>query len=55
MLRAQALYHDDKDVQDLRQSHENPAVKQLYETFLYEPLGERSHQLLHTHYVKRGV
>ena len=55
MLRAQALYHDDKDVQELRQSHENPAVKQLYETFLYEPLGERSHQLLHTHYVKRGV
>jgi iron-only hydrogenase group A len=54
-LRAQALYHDDKDVQELRQSHENPAVKQLYETFLYEPLGERSHQLLHTHYVKRGV
>jgi iron only hydrogenase large subunit-like protein len=55
MLRAQALYRDDKDVQELRQSHENPAVKQLYDTFLYEPLGERSHQLLHTHYVKRGV
>lgn len=54
-LRAQALYRDDKEVQRLRQSHENPAVKQLYETYLYEPLGERSHQLLHTHYVKRGV
>jgi iron-only hydrogenase group A len=54
-LRAQALYHDDKHVQKFRQSHENPAVKQLYETFLYEPLGERSHKLLHTHYVKRGV
>jgi iron only hydrogenase large subunit-like protein len=55
MLRAQALYHDDKHVQKFRQSHENPAVKQLYETFLYEPLGERSHKLLHTHYVKRGI
>jgi iron-only hydrogenase group A len=55
MLRAQALYHDDKYVQKFRQSHENPAIKQLYETFLYEPLGERSHKLLHTHYVKRGV
>jgi iron-only hydrogenase group A len=55
LLRAQALYHDDRFVQGFRQSHENPAVKQLYETFLYEPLGEKSHQLLHTHYVKRGV
>jgi iron-only hydrogenase group A len=55
MLRAQALYRDDKHVQKFRQSHENPAVKQLYETFLYEPLGERSHKLLHTHYLKRGV
>jgi iron-only hydrogenase group A len=55
VLRAQALYRDDQLVQKFRQSHENPAVKQLYETYLYEPLGERSHQLLHTHYVKRGV
>jgi iron-only hydrogenase group A len=55
VLRAQALYHDDQLVQKFRQSHENPAIKQLYETFLYEPLGERSHHLLHTHYVKRGV
>jgi iron-only hydrogenase group A len=55
MLRSQALYHDDKHVQKFRQSHENSAIKQLYETFLDEPLGERSHQLLHTHYVKRGV
>ncbi len=55
LLRAQALYHDDQFVQALRQSHENPAVKQLYETFLHEPLGERSHQLLHTHYVPRGI
>jgi iron only hydrogenase large subunit-like protein len=55
MLRSQALYHDDKHVEKFRRSHENSAIKQLYETFLYEPLGERSHQLLHTHYVKRGV
>jgi iron-only hydrogenase group A len=55
LLRAQALYHDDRSVQEFRQSHENPAVRQLYETFLHEPLGERSHQLLHTHYVKRGI
>jgi iron-only hydrogenase group A len=55
VLRARALYRDDQLVQKFRQSHENPAVKQLYETYLYEPLGERSHRLLHTHYVKRGV
>lgn len=54
-LRAQALYVDDGKVQQFRQSHENPAVKELYEKFLKEPLGEMSHKLLHTHYVERGV
>jgi iron only hydrogenase large subunit-like protein len=54
-LRAQALYFDDGEVQQYRQSHENPAVKELYETFLKEPLGERSHALLHTHYEKREI
>ena len=54
-LRAQALYLDDGEVQQFRQSHENPAIKQLYEQFLEEPLGEKSHKLLHTHYVERGV
>ncbi|MPM94337.1 NADP-reducing hydrogenase subunit HndD [bioreactor metagenome] len=34
----------------LRKSHENPAIKELYETWLGEPLGEKSHKLLHTHY-----
>jgi iron only hydrogenase large subunit-like protein len=54
-LRAEGLYHDDRDVQEFRQSHENPAVKELYEKFLKQPLGEMSHKLLHTHYVRRGV
>lgn len=54
-LRAGALYHDDRDVQKFRQSHENPAVKDLYEKFLKEPLGKMSHKLLHTHYVERGI
>ena len=54
-LRAEALYHDDRDIQKFRQSHENPAVKELYKKFLKEPLGGMSHKLLHTHYVKRGV
>ena len=54
-LRAEALYHDDRDVQSLRQSHENPAIKTLYEEFLKAPLGEKSHHLLHTHYTAREV
>jgi iron-only hydrogenase group A len=54
-LRAGALYRDDKDVQQLRQSHENPAVTLLYERFLKEPLGHMSHKLLHTKYVTRRV
>lgn len=33
-----------------RKSHENPAIKELYDTWLGKPLGERSHKLLHTHY-----
>jgi iron only hydrogenase large subunit-like protein len=55
MLRAQALYKDDSGVQIIRQSHENPAVQKLYETFLEKPLGDKSHKLLHTHYTKRGL
>ena len=54
-LRASALYNDDKTVQQFRQSHENPAIKALYDNFLGAPLGDMSHKLLHTHYVERGL
>lgn len=54
-LRAGALYRDDGSVQEYRQSHENPSIKKIYETFLKEPLGHKSHELLHTHYTKRGT
>lgn len=33
---------------DIRFSHENPDVKQLYREFFKKPLGEKSHHLLHT-------
>ncbi|NPU85704.1 MAG: 4Fe-4S binding protein [Syntrophaceae bacterium] len=55
ILRSSALYRDDKDVQKLRQSHENPSITKIYEVFLKEPLGHKSHELLHTHYTKRGT
>ncbi len=54
-LRAGALYRDDRQVQSFRQSHENPSVIRLYHEYLQEPLGPKSHKLLHTHYVQRGV
>jgi len=39
----------------LRQSHKNSDIKQLYHKFLGEPNSERAHHLLHTHYKKREV
>ena len=55
MLRSQALYTDDAEVQEKRQSHESSSVKKAYETFLGEPNGHLSHKLLHTHYTTRGI
>lgn len=39
----------------VRMSHRNEAVQELYAEFLGQPLGERSHHLLHTHYHPREV
>ncbi|HHW44055.1 MAG TPA: hypothetical protein GXX25_09685, partial [Desulfotomaculum sp.] len=52
-LRARALYQEDRNLK-LRKSHENPSIKRLYEEFLGQPLGEKSHHLLHTRYTARG-
>ncbi len=51
-LRAKALYDQDKNM-PLRKSHENPIIKELYDTFLGEPGGHKAHQWLHTSYVAR--
>lgn len=51
-LRAKAIYEEDAGM-PLRKSHENPAVKALYEEYLVKPLGEKSHHLLHTKYTPR--
>lgn len=37
----------------IRKSHKNPAITEIYEQFLKEPLGHKSHELLHTHYTPR--
>ncbi|MCI8297242.1 MAG: 4Fe-4S dicluster domain-containing protein [Lachnospiraceae bacterium] len=53
-LRAKVLYDIDKD-NPIRKSHENPAIKELYATYLGEPGSKKAHHLLHTTYVKRSV
>ena len=50
--RAKALYRSDQE-SFIRKSHKNPAVKELYKTYLGEPGSEKAHHLLHTHYIKR--
>jgi iron-only hydrogenase group A len=52
MARAKAIYSVDES-STLRRSHENPAVQLLYREYLGEPLGEKSHHLLHTAYTVR--
>ena len=50
--RAKALYSEDER-QVIRQSHNNPQIKELYEKFLGEPNSHLSHELLHTTYAAR--
>ena len=51
-LRAGAIYDADKSA-TLRKSHENPVVKEIYETYLGEPNSHKAHEILHTKYVAR--
>ncbi len=51
--RSQAIYKEDAG-KPIRKSHENPEVVKLYKEFLKEPLGHKSHELLHTSYVQRN-
>lgn len=52
--RMNAIYKEDEG-KELRKSHDNPFITKLYEDFLINPLGHKSHELLHTHYTKRGI
>ncbi len=47
--RIDAIYVEDEAC-EMRKSHINPEVTAIYEDFLHEPLGHKSHELLHTHY-----
>ena len=48
-LRAKALYRQDEQ-STYRKSHENPMIKELYDTYLGEPGSHKAHELLHTTY-----
>ncbi len=47
--RTKAIYREDEE-KTIRKSHENPYILKLYDEFLGEPLSEKAHELLHTHY-----
>jgi iron-only hydrogenase group A len=50
--RIQAIYKEDEGKQ-LRKSHANPEVQQIYEEFLEKPNSHFAHELLHTKYYPR--
>ncbi len=54
-LRASVLYTADSEKLEYRKSHDNPLIKKVYDEFLGEPNSHKAHELLHTHYVKRGM
>jgi len=54
-VRAAVLYNADEKKLEYRKSHDNPIIKKVYEEFLGEPNSHKAHELLHTHYVKRGL
>jgi len=52
--RIKSLYEiDEKD--SIKVSHKNPDIIKLYQRFLGEPLGEKSHKYLHTNYEEREM
>ncbi|MBE6840898.1 MAG: 2Fe-2S iron-sulfur cluster binding domain-containing protein [Ruminococcus sp.] len=52
--RAKALYDQDAAM-PVRKSHENAAVKAVYDEFFGEPGSHKAHEILHTSYVKRTI
>jgi len=50
--RMEAIYREDSG-KTIRKSHENPYIEKLYKEFLGEPMSEKAHHLLHTHYFNK--
>lgn len=51
--RMKVLYDED-DALELRYSHENPEIKEIYHNYLKEPNSELAEKLLHTHYIDKS-
>lgn len=54
LKRIAGLYKDDQQ-SEVRGSHLNPEIIQIYKEFLGEPLSETSHKYLHTKYTARPI
>ena len=52
--RIAGLYKDDEQC-EVRRSHENPEIIQIYKEFLGEPVSHKAHELLHTTYQERPL
>ena len=52
--RISGIFGEDES-KTLRKSHENPYINALYKEYLEYPNSHIAHDLLHTHYVKRGL
>lgn len=52
--RIESLYNRDRSMQ-LRLSHENEEIKQLYAEFYHKPLSELAEKMLHTMYTDRSA
>lgn len=53
-IRASVLYANDA-AKSIRKSHENPAIKKVYEEYFGAPGSHKAHEVLHTTYVKRTI
>ncbi len=53
LQRIQSLYQLDL-TRPIRQSYKNPRIQALYKDYLEKPGAHRAHELLHTHYERRG-
>lgn len=51
--RAQSLYEQDAADMPIRKSHENDAVKKVYDEFLGSANSDVAHKYLHTHYTQK--
>ena len=51
--RASSLYTIDEK-SNIRKSHENPYLKEVYKDYLGNAGSNEAHKLLHTHYAKRN-